>query len=72
MEQIVQQEVEAYSMEIHKEITNRKIEVNTGNDVLRWGYIPRGTYTTKETYQIMSDSQDPIDPTWNRIWTTQI
>eukprot|EP00253_Pinus_taeda_P019463 PITA_19463 len=72
VEQIVKQEAEAYSGEIHKELTNRKIKVNTGSDVLRWGYTPRGTYTTKEAYEIMSHSQDPIDPTWNSIWTAGI
>lgn len=59
-------------MELHKELTNRKIKVNTGSDVLRWGYTPKGTYTTKEAYQIMSQTQEPNDPTWNCIWTTGI
>lgn len=39
---------------------------------MRWGYTPRGTYTTKEAYKLMFHTQEPIDPAWTRIWTTGI
>lgn len=70
--QIIQQETKAYNSELHKELTNRKIRCNTGKDVLRWGYTPRGTYKTKEAYKLMLQTQELVDPAWNRIWTTEI
>lgn len=70
--QITRQEMKAYNMELHKELTNRRIKVNTRNDVLIWGYTPKGIYTTKEAYQLMFQTQEPTDPAWNRIWTTRI
>eukprot|EP00253_Pinus_taeda_P030690 PITA_30690 len=70
--QIAQHETKAHNTELHKELTSRRIKVHTGSNVLRWGYTPKGTYTTKEAYQIMCQTQEPIDPAWHRIWTTGI
>jgi len=69
---ITQKEMEAHNMELHKELTSRRIRVHTGSNFLRWGYTPKGTYTTKEAYQIMCQTQEPIDPSWQRIWTMGI
>lgn len=64
--------MKAYNMELQKELTSRRIRFNTGSDVLRWGYTLKGIYTTKEAYQLMFQTQESTDSTWNRICTTGI
>ena len=51
------------------EMSKRKIPKLTGEDILRWGYLPRGTYSIREAYHIKTQS-DPV-PTrevWSKIW----
>jgi len=64
--------MEAHNLELHKDLTNRRIRVHTESDVLRWGYTLKGTYSTKEAYQLMFQTQEPIDPAWQRIWSIGI
>lgn len=70
--QIAQQATKAHNLELHKEITNRQIRVHTKSDVPRWGYTPKGTYISKEAYQLMCQTEEPIDPPWQCILTTGI
>eukprot|EP00253_Pinus_taeda_P018592 PITA_18592 len=71
-EQIIHHETEDYYSDLHKELTSRKIRCTTGKDVMRWGYTPRGNYTTKEAYKLMLQTQELVDPAWTRLWTTRI
>jgi hypothetical protein len=53
----------------HSEINKRKIPILTGEDILRWGYLPRGTFSIKEAYAIKTQSDPlPLRKEWNKIW----
>jgi len=47
---------------MHKELTNRKIRYTKKKDVLRWGYTPRGIFTTKEAYTLMLQTWNQLTP----------
>jgi hypothetical protein len=52
-----------------QDVSNQKIRINQDNDKLRWGYMPRGTFTIKESYQLLIPPMpDPPDPGWAKLW----
>jgi hypothetical protein len=53
----------------YEELSKWKIPTLTGEDILRWGYLPRGTFSTKEAYAIKTHS-DPehTGRVWSKIW----
>ena len=57
---------------INSELQNRRIKLSDSRDILRWGYTPKGSFSTKEAYKIMCNDPIPLDPLWSRIWTTGI
>jgi hypothetical protein len=50
------------------ELRKRNIRYDEGNDILRWGYQPKGTFTPSEAYKIVSNISTPSDPIWRKIW----
>jgi hypothetical protein len=50
-------------------MTKRKIPKIAGEDILRWGYKPRGTFSTREAYQLKAQA-DPVPNTkvWRKLW----
>eukprot|EP00253_Pinus_taeda_P013273 PITA_13273 len=58
------QDAEQLEMELRK----RNISYDKGNDILRWGYQPKGTFTPSEAYKIVSNISTPSDPIWRKIW----
>jgi hypothetical protein len=53
-----------------QDVSNQKIRISQVNDKLRWGYSPRGTFTVKESYQILIPPMpDPPDPGWAKLWS---
>jgi hypothetical protein len=38
----------------HEEMSKQKIPKLEGEDILRWGHRPKGTYSTEEAYQILT------------------
>jgi hypothetical protein len=51
------------------EMFKRKIPKLTGEDILRWGYRPQGTYSIREAYHIKTQSDPaPTREVWNKIW----
>jgi len=54
--------------ELEKELRKRSIRHDEGNDILRWGYQPKGTYTTSESYKLVGNYTAPSDPIWSKIW----
>jgi hypothetical protein len=51
------------------EMLKRKIAKLTGEDILRWGYRPQGTYSTSEAYHIkVQSSLEPAGRVWQKIW----
>eukprot|EP00253_Pinus_taeda_P013241 PITA_13241 len=49
------------------ELQKRQININDGPDLLRWGYEEKGTFSTREAYNITI--QDKI---WNQIWDSHL
>ena len=53
--------------------TKRKIRVKAGLDILFWGHMPNGTYSTKEAYNILhQQNPSPTDPIWKNIWKANL
>eukprot|EP00253_Pinus_taeda_P035953 PITA_35953 len=50
------------------ELRKRNIRYNEGNDILRWGYHPKGSYSPSEAYKILHNRNAPIDTIWSKIW----
>jgi ribonuclease HI len=51
------------------EMSKRKIPKLTGEDILRWGYSPRGTFSIREAYHIKTQSDPlPTRKVWSKIW----
>lgn len=58
------------TMELEGELSKRKIRWNESKDILRWGYQPKGAYTTLEAHKIMCKDSDPQEPIWHNIWNS--
>ena len=43
-----------------------------GNDVLRWGYLEKGTFNIKEAYNIRIGNDDEEREIWTKIWTLNL
>lgn len=54
---------------MESELQNRCIRSSEGRDILRWGYTPKGSFTTKEDCKIISNDPMPLDPIWGKIWS---
>jgi hypothetical protein len=53
-----------------EEMAKRKIPKIAGEDILHWGYSPRGTYSTQEAYQIITQADPlPTRKVWCKIWS---
>jgi hypothetical protein len=53
----------------HEEMMKRKIPKRTGEDILRWGYRPRGTFSTGEAYQLKAPTNPlPNAKVWCKLW----
>ena len=52
-----------------EEILNRFIRVKEGPDILRWGYIDKGTFSIKKAYNIQIGNLIKEEGTWKKIWT---
>jgi hypothetical protein len=51
-------------------MTERKIPKIAGEDILRWGYRPQGTFSTREAYQLKAHL-DPLPnmKAWRKLWS---
>eukprot|EP00253_Pinus_taeda_P001915 PITA_01915 len=54
--------------ELRIELQKRRIRQDNGADILRWGYLPKGSYTTTEAYNLLCSFSSPPDPVWSKIW----
>lgn len=57
------QEVTALENNLKKRI----IRYENNDDILRWGYLPKGSYSTSEAYNLIGDFPTRPDPLWGRI-----
>jgi hypothetical protein len=56
--------------QIAQDVSNRKIQISQVNDKLGWGYSPRGTFTIKESYHLLSSPiLYPPNPSWAKLWS---
>eukprot|EP00253_Pinus_taeda_P026720 PITA_26720 len=55
--------------ELENELKKRSIRYQEGADILRWGYLPKGSYSTSEAYNLVGDFPIRPDPLWGRIWS---
>ena len=39
-------------MQIKEALNNKRIRIHTGEDKLDWGFIPKGSFTIKESYDL--------------------
>eukprot|EP00253_Pinus_taeda_P009416 PITA_09416 len=44
---------------LERELEKRRIRYSEGKDILRWGYTPRGSFTTKEAYKLKCQDSTP-------------
>jgi len=59
-------------MYLTSELQKRKIIKTRGMDALRWGYEEKGTFTTREAYQIIIKDTSHKDKIWDKIWQPPI
>jgi hypothetical protein len=54
---------------LQEELEKRRIPIIVGEDVLRWEHKPKGTFGTREAYQLKAPS-DPLSNTqlWSKLW----
>jgi hypothetical protein len=53
-----------------EELAKRKIPKIAREDILRWGYRPQGTFSTREAYQIKTQIDPlPARKVWHKIWS---
>lgn len=58
---------------IDQELELRKIKLSNQRDKIRWGYTTKGTFNTKEAYQILYHPKQIVkDQLWDRIWHPSI
>jgi hypothetical protein len=54
---------------LHEALNKRKIPIRNGEDILRWGYKPQGSYSTQEAYQLTAKVDHTLDTKlWKKIW----
>lgn len=66
---IIRQGTQFIQDNLEIELSNRKICYSDKKDIIRWGYEARGTFTTKEAYNLIIRNQIVKDPLWNKVWT---
>jgi len=56
--------------ELEEELQKYQVRYFEDKDILCWGYLPKGTFTTVEAHKIISLNTSLLDPIWGRIWST--
>jgi len=57
---------------LERELQNRHIRHSEGKDILRWGYKPKGAFTTSKVYKLINSNLSPPDLLWGKIWDSGI
>eukprot|EP00253_Pinus_taeda_P025653 PITA_25653 len=57
---------------LDRELQKRQININEGQDQLRWGYEEKGNYSTKEAYNIIIQDKITKEKLWNQIWNSHL
>ena len=53
--------------QIWQDIKARKIRIKHGPDILRWGHLPKGSFTIKEAYSILATKEEDHQfPLWKK------
>eukprot|EP00253_Pinus_taeda_P031502 PITA_31502 len=67
--QIITNATKQEEITLEEELRKISIRMENSEDILRWGYSPKGTYTTSEAYTLSIHSDIRPDPLWDRIWS---
>lgn len=62
------QETPQIQQMINTELKKRRILPSEEKDILRWGYEEKGTFNTKEAYNIIIKDHLVKDPIWSKVW----
>eukprot|EP00253_Pinus_taeda_P011523 PITA_11523 len=72
-DQIIREEgYEITQQSLFDELKKRQIPIAAGADILIWGYEERGTFTTREAYNIITKDKIIKDNLWDQIWSSLI
>jgi len=54
-------------------LSDRQIRTREGHDRLRWGHLPKGTFSVKEAYGIIAGwSNQQQQKEWSRLWEAKL
>ena len=53
---------------LNSELKRRCTRVSHSRDILRWGYFPKGSFSSQEAYRILIQDPGPKNPLWEKIW----
>ena len=70
--QILRQGPQQDQQTLDTELMKRKIQYSEEKDILRWGYEEKGTYSTREAYNILIKEHMVLDSLWSKIWDPSI
>jgi len=59
---------EQTQISLSSELQKRQILSSEEMDILRWGYEEKGTFTTREAYNVIIKERIIKDVLWNKIW----
>ena len=58
--------------DFQEEMLKRFVKIKEGPDILRWGYIDRGSFIITEAYNIKLGNHVEDDEIWKKIWTANL
>jgi hypothetical protein len=65
--------MEDLKLSISRTLQERQIEIQTGEDIIRWGPQGNGEFRAQTTYQLLQDSgRQQNRPIWRKIWSSSL
>ena len=71
-DQILRHGIEQVQQTLDTELLKRQIQHSDERDILRWGYEEKGTFTTREAYNIIIKEHLVKGPLWSKVWDPTI
>lgn len=72
MDQNLRQGTQQVHQILDTQLMKRRIQLSDERDILRWGYEERGTFTTREAYNLIIKEHMVKDPLWSKVWDPSI
>ena len=58
---------------LEESLNNRHVRTHPGDDKLQWGYTEKGSFTMKESYDILTKYDTlPTDKKWGNLWKKKL